>query len=329
MTALVGYERLESGGIWKASPDAQRIDVAVSFGDATLVFKDQAGRPLTHWSLPAIERLNPGQRPAQFSPDGTAAETLEIDDDVLIEAIEKVRKTLRKRQANPGRLRTVIALGLLVAMGAVIFLLLPDVIRRQTLAVVTPTARAEIDAKLLAEFERLTGPSCRGTQARAAIGELSAKVNLDAPINVLPGELARPIALPGGTVLLDKAMVEIPEDPAATAGYVLLARAIAKDNDPLTELLDNASLSDAMHLLTRGTLPPEAVQKEANRLLTNQRRLPVASLTQLFATAEIPPEAWAQDYDPTGQTKLTVPNRPDTTVLNDQSWLGLQSICSA
>jgi len=35
MTALDQYVRLESGGLWRADADAQRRDVAVSFGDAT------------------------------------------------------------------------------------------------------------------------------------------------------------------------------------------------------------------------------------------------------------------------------------------------------
>ena len=56
-TALTEYARLESGGLWKAGPDAQRREVVVSFGEATLVLSDTAGRPLTHWSLPAVERL--------------------------------------------------------------------------------------------------------------------------------------------------------------------------------------------------------------------------------------------------------------------------------
>lgn len=62
MTALDKYVRLESGGLWRADANAQRRDVGISFGDATLVIADTAGRPVAHWSLPAITRLNPGTR---------------------------------------------------------------------------------------------------------------------------------------------------------------------------------------------------------------------------------------------------------------------------
>ena len=98
MTALREYERLESSGVWRADADAQRRDVTVAFGNATLVITDNAERPLTHWSLPAIIRRNPGQRPAIFAPGEDAEEWVEIDDDLMIGAIEKVRKSLAKQR---------------------------------------------------------------------------------------------------------------------------------------------------------------------------------------------------------------------------------------
>jgi len=94
MTALHQYERLESSGLWRGDINSQRRDVTVSFGKATLVISDAAGRALTHWSLPAVVRQNAGVRPAVFTPDTGPDETLEIDDDLMIDAIEQVRKTL-------------------------------------------------------------------------------------------------------------------------------------------------------------------------------------------------------------------------------------------
>ena len=71
MTALERYERLESDGLWRPAPGAQRRDVTVSFGNATLVLTDRAGRPLAHWSMPALERLDGGEGPALYAPDAT------------------------------------------------------------------------------------------------------------------------------------------------------------------------------------------------------------------------------------------------------------------
>ena len=51
MTALKEYARLESTGLWRPDPEAQRREVAISFGDATLVIADSAGRrwPIGRW----------------------------------------------------------------------------------------------------------------------------------------------------------------------------------------------------------------------------------------------------------------------------------------
>lgn len=67
MTALNQYERLEAFGVWRETPKAQLRDVVVSFGDATLILTDpRSNVPLTHWSLPAVTRLNPGAMPARL-----------------------------------------------------------------------------------------------------------------------------------------------------------------------------------------------------------------------------------------------------------------------
>ena len=68
MTALEQYSRLEATGLWREAPDAQRRDVLVSLGDATLMISTLSEVALAHWSLPAVARLNPGRRPALYSP---------------------------------------------------------------------------------------------------------------------------------------------------------------------------------------------------------------------------------------------------------------------
>ncbi|MEM1073925.1 MAG: hypothetical protein AAGI36_05695, partial [Pseudomonadota bacterium] len=76
MTALKKYARLEASGLWRAAPDEQRREVVVSIGEATLVISDMRDSAITHWSLAAVERSNPGKRPALFHPDGDPGETL-------------------------------------------------------------------------------------------------------------------------------------------------------------------------------------------------------------------------------------------------------------
>ena len=114
MTALSEYDRLETTGLWREDPTAQLREVVISLGNATLIITTSTDRPLTHWSLPAVERLNPGEMPAIFAPGPEATETLEISETAMISAIEKVRTVLAKRRARPGRLRLFLILAALM-----------------------------------------------------------------------------------------------------------------------------------------------------------------------------------------------------------------------
>ena len=93
MTALEKYDRIEASALWRAGEDAQRREVIVAIGDASLTISDMQDRPLAHWSLPAVERANPGERPAIYHPDGDPGEVLEIpgEEAQMIEAIEKLQ----------------------------------------------------------------------------------------------------------------------------------------------------------------------------------------------------------------------------------------------
>lgn len=176
MTALTKYARLESGGIWRESDDSQRMDVIVSFGDATLVIADTGGRAMTHWSLAALERINPGTRPALFTPDPDGTETLELDDGEMIDAVEMVRKTLDRARPRPGRLRwTGMGLSIAAVLALAVFWL-PGALVQQTLAVVPLSKRTEIGATLLGHIQALTGPSCRSDLGRRSLARLQLRV---------------------------------------------------------------------------------------------------------------------------------------------------------
>ena len=69
MTALKKYQRLEASALWRDVPGARARDVVMGLREATVVLSDPRSEvPLSQWSLPAIERLNPGQMPARFPP---------------------------------------------------------------------------------------------------------------------------------------------------------------------------------------------------------------------------------------------------------------------
>ena len=68
-TALTQFQRLEAAGSWRPAPGEKLREVIVSIGEATLILSDpKSDAPLTHWSLPAVERLNPSVTPAIYTP---------------------------------------------------------------------------------------------------------------------------------------------------------------------------------------------------------------------------------------------------------------------
>jgi hypothetical protein len=337
MTALKEYMRLETTGLWRATPDAQRREVGVAFGDATLVISDLAGRPMTHWSLPAIVCLNPGQRPAVYAPDTDASESLEIEDDLMIGAISRVQNSLARRTPRPGRVRQYGITATVVVLLAAAVIWLPGALTRQTLSGVPPSKRSEIGATLLGHLQRQTGATCRdplGTQALGALKTRLFGAESAGQIVVLPGEMRATLDLPGGILVLGQAMVEDAAEPAVVAGHVLAALAARDNPDPLSPVLEVGGFASTIRLLTTGDLPTEALDDYADYLMVAPPKSPDAAvLGDLFAQMGIVSAPWAAAVDPeaTGIAPLLAGGPPIVAspepILTDAQWVALQGIC--
>jgi hypothetical protein len=340
MTALKEYARLESTGLWRANADGQRREVGVVFGDATLVIADTAGRPLTHWSMPAMHRVNPGVIPAIYSPDGAADETLELTDEEMVGAIDKVLRSVARATPRPGRLRNAgIAFTAALILGFAIFWL-PGALLRQTLAVIPAVKRSEIGATLLGHIQRLTSPTCRdplGTQALARLNDRLFGAN-GGQIVVVPdgvdGGLAQVLDLPGGIIVLGQSLVELTDEPAVLAGAILATTAARAEADPLDGVLTEAGLMTTLRLLTTGDVPTEILQGYAAKLVQQVR--PRAALEQLvpaFEAAQVSIVPWAYSLDITGETVLDLieadplAGQGGPEILSDSEWISLQGIC--
>ncbi len=339
MTALSEYQRLEATGLWRASPEAQRSEVIVSLGDATLVVSDMAERPLAHWSLPAIIRANPGERPAIYHPDGDPAETLELADSEaeMIAAIEKLRTAIARARPRPGRLRRMIALGitLTVVAGAVFWL--PDQLRRHALAVVPPVKRAEIGENLFNQMRGVTGAPCFEPGGVAALDRLAQRLSPPdgaTRLMVVPDGVTDTVGLPGRTVLIGRTLVEDHEDPDVLAGHIIAAHLRARNADPLDRLLEHAGTMATIRLLTTGNLPDDILRSYAEHLLAADP--PSLSDTELLDgfrawTVRTTPYAYARDIS--GETTLSLieadpfAGQSLDPVLPDSDWLRLQGIC--
>jgi len=337
MTALSQYDRLESLGLWRAARTDQRREVIVSFGNATLVVSDAAGRPLSHWSLPAIVQLNQGVVPAVFAPDADAAESLEIDDPIMIDAINTVRGQIVKAQPRRGRLRQGLTATVLIAVTVAAATWGPALLRDQAAGSLSDLRRAQVGAAVLGHLQASTGPACRGAQGRAALQTLQTRLfgmNRTGQVIVLPGVLPGPASLPGNLSVIDRATLVRYDDPFVTAGDIVAAR--TRDDDPVQDILRHAGLRATVHLLTSGALPDSALASYAAYLL-DQGQPPVTEpqLIAAFGAAKIPTAPYAELRTARGQngarlmTAKPLGGSEPQPVLTDSAWLQLQSICDS
>lgn len=335
MTALSQFDRLEAPGLWRDTEDTQRRDVIISFGDASLVISDQNETALTHWSLAAVTRLNPGARPALFSPDPDSEETLEIDDEVMIGAINKVSAAIERARPHPGRLRVWLLGGAALAVTALAVLWLPNAVRRHTASVVPATMQSDIGGRLLGHITRISGAPCRAPEGRQALSALGSRVlkRADAVV-VVPAGVAQAVHLPGGAVVLNRAIIEDYDDADVAAGFILAEDARAAQKDPMLDLLDHASFWTSLKLLTTGKLSDDALQAYGEALLT-RAPTPVndEALLARFTQAKVPSTPYAYALDVSGETVLGLieadPMRGQSRppVLSDSNWVRLQGLC--
>jgi hypothetical protein len=338
MTALKEYQRLECTGLWRDAADGQRVEVIVSFGDATLVISEsRSARALTHWSLPAILRLNPGQRPARFAPAEDTGEELEIADEAMIDALAKTHRLIEARRPHPGRLRSGIVVALFAGLAGLGFFWLPAALVRHTAAALPAANRLDIGTAALAELTRLTGQPCQSPEGLAALALLAQRtLGPEALLYVVPDGVDRSLALPGGIVLLSRMLVETADSPEIVAGDVLAASAVADSDDPLLPILTHAGFMANARLLTTGALPQDALKGYGEiRLSTSAHPAADAPLLARFAKAGLSSAPYAWAIDPSGETVLGLieadpfrgkPSPPP--VLTDSEWVALQGICA-
>ncbi len=336
MTALSKYERLESTGLWRESLEAQRRDVHIAFGNASLIIKDHTDTALTHWSLPAIQRQNPGQRPALFVPGSDSNEELEIDDPTMIDAIEKVRRTIERRRPKAGRVRVAVLLSIVTVIAALGLFWLPGAMTRHTVSVVPDSKRQAIGLDLFRHVESLTGQSCHAARGSAALNRLAARVlgRSDRSVRVMR-DMARDWAdLPGGLLLISRRVVEDHDIPDVAAGYLILADMYQDQRDPLSEVLNHAGTRATLTLLTTGEVSDEVLKAYASDLLVQSPSdVETAEILDRFEVAKVPSTPFAYARDITGETVLPLieadPFRgePTPSLLSDADWVSLQDIC--
>ena len=340
MTALTKYQRLEGQGLWRAEPSGQRRDVAVALGDASLVISDlRSGAVLSHWSLPAVRRLNGARTPALYAPgEEGEAETLELDDPTLIDALETIRNALLYRSPLRHLRRVLGALAAVVALLLGVFWL-PGALVRHTAGIVPPAKRAQVGREAL-EALAATAPGarvCAAPAGRQAMATLRARVlGASARVAVVDGLPGLEAAhLPGRLVVVGRGLLERLDSPEALAGYLLAEALAAETADPLNALLVHAGTRATFGLLTTGNLPVEAFSGYAAQRLAQPMAVPdPAHLAARFDALGVPVSAYAlslpESAAPLAQALADQPvsgPRQTARLLSDGEWITLQGVC--
>lgn len=335
MTALNEYDRLEASGLWRANPDEQRREVVVSVGDATLIICDTRDNALAHWSLAAIKRTNPDNNPAIYHPDGDPGETLELDADAkdMIAAIEKLHRAIERSRPRPGRLRLFSVLLSVAAVAALAIFWLPGAMLRHTVSVVPDVKRIAIGQSLMHRLERVSGPACNDPAGVAALNRLGREIG-SSRLAVLRAGVRDALHLPGGLIVLNRALIEDFEEPDVAAGYIIAEQLRASQTDPLETLLRTSGILASFNLITTGTLSNEALDAYAQHVLTEPRpELSDAETLAGFAAAGLRSSPYAYAMDISGETVLglieadPMAGRDARALLKDSDWIRLQNIC--
>ncbi|MCR9086755.1 MAG: hypothetical protein NXH97_08430 [Rhodobacteraceae bacterium] len=331
MTVLSRYERLESPGVWRADAEAQRKNVFVSLGKATLVIVSEGEVALSHWSLPALERTNPGVMPALYRPGADSSESLELDDKTMVDAIETVRGAIRRRAPHHGRLRGLAGWMIVAVLGIAAVLWVPGAIRAHTAAALPQAVQANIGERLLRQLVPVTGPTCTHGPSLRAADRLADRLFPDDArrVAVLSGGPVRTMSLPGGTLLIHRELIEKPASAEVPAGYLLAEAARAESAPPLVELLDHAGLWTSLRLLTTGNVSDGTLRAFAEGMPLSPAE-DTGDLGARFAQAQVAPAAYLFDLTSRAMPvpKLTNAATEARPLLSDADWVRLQDICA-
>ena len=307
-------------------------------GEATLVLSDpKSEAALSHWSLPAVERRNPGEVPALYAPAEDSTETLELDDGAMIAALEKVRAAVASTRPKPGRLRGfILGVGTVVTLSAAVFLL-PDAIYNHAASVLPPATRQAIGRSAMADVQRLTGSPCAspiGTFALTALGDSLFGRHV-AEIMVVREGVRTAMHLPGGVILVGRQVVENSDGPEVIAGFALIERLRAEARDPILPVLHHAGLLATLRLLATGALPDGALAGYGEAVLTAEAQaIPDDSALAQFEQAGVPSSPYAFAVDPTGERTVglieadPLRGRTRQPLMPDGDWVSLQNICA-
>ena len=334
MTALKKYQRLECTGLWRSDLSAQRREVILSFGKATLVLTDSQNRVLSHWSLIAVEVQKGKMGEATLRPGAEAEETIEINDKLMLEALLKVKKEFNQTGPHPGKLRLIIAILTLVAISSVTIFLGPPAVISYASKVLPNTKKLQLGQELGQRIGQLAGPYCENPEGTVAAQKLVKRLNSKnlKQILVLPGYHNKAIIIPGGIAILSENMIKTASNPEVTAGYILSALADYENEEPIQLHLSKVGFPISLSLIMSNELSETQIDKLAkNALALSPHPASNSTVLNSFRSALVSSAPFARISSDKNSDYLIkndpYPENSPNIILPDGAWLGFQSIC--
>ncbi len=338
MTALDRYDRLEALGQWHNNLDGLGQEVVVKFGEASLVILSLDDDPLAHWSLSAIRLLRSKADHSIYAVDGDSSAQLTIVDRPMRDALATVVARLdaggQLHDRPQSRTRFFAGMALFCSLGMLI-LMSPALMRDLAHRLISPQRSAVLSNEMLPLIEDRTGPACRSARANAALTKLALRIEpqMTGRIHVLDLGDAPLLALPGGDVVLNAGIVERAKMPDEVAGWIALGLAGSKNSPALRGLFDKGGTYDGIKFILSGDLPEQAMNRSINRLLINPKVISPkieAEVANMLTRARINSAPLITGIRREGLSTSLTPWQntvPPETLLNDNEWVALQSIC--
>ncbi|MEM8555975.1 MAG: hypothetical protein AAGF71_14260 [Pseudomonadota bacterium] len=337
-TALTDFQRLETTGVWHESPDAQRRDVVVVLGEASLIIQDHNDMALTHWSLAAIERSGHGTNPAVYTPGEDTGERLDITDSDMIASLDRVRQAMDRARPKRWRVRLWGTAAVLILAAVLSVTWLPNALVRHTAEALPEATRQDLGRRLVIALEPHMGRPCRSTAGLRSLQILRGNLLGPAPWDLHVVEAGQQaLALPGGVVVIGGELLTGTDSPELAAGHILAAAERTAFDDPTTWLLTRAGSRATFELLTTGQISDAVLGDVAQALVLGQgfAPMPADRLLVRFQNVGVSSRAYGRAPDTSGQVWQAMidrdpfPKGSETEILSDANWLRLQSICDA
>ena len=185
----------------------------------------------------------------------SAGETLTIRDRDMVAAIAAVRRRLPEPRRQRRRLPLAPILGIAALAAAAAWG--PRMIRAATVRLIPPEQAAEIGDRMLIALIEAHGPPCDDPEGERALGALAAALEPDAPPRLRVMDLGRTpavAALPGGTVLIDRATATTATPRSSPGGWRRRSRPIRSGRWSQTPASWPASATSSAATSTSATL---------------------------------------------------------------------------